>query len=46
MVAEAHTRLGPDATPERVLQELRAGGVETTIEEVRKAWPGAGPPAG
>ena len=39
MVTEAVTRLGPGATPEQVLQDLRACGVEVTTDEVRKAWP-------
>ncbi|MBX9626162.1 MAG: hypothetical protein K2X82_20355 [Gemmataceae bacterium] len=38
MVLESRTRMGPDATPEAVADELRAGGVETTAEAVRQVW--------
>jgi hypothetical protein len=42
LVIESHTRLGPNATPERVVEDLRAIGVETTVEEVRGLWPEGG----
>jgi hypothetical protein len=42
LVLEAHARLGPKATPEQVANELRCGGVETTVEEVRSLWPEGG----
>lgn len=38
LVIEAHARLGPDATPERIVEELKAGGVDTTAEAVRQVW--------
>jgi hypothetical protein len=38
MVIEARTRLGPEATPERVAEELRAGGVETDADAIRQVW--------
>lgn len=38
MVIEARTRLGPDATPERVAAELKAGGVDATADAIRQVW--------
>lgn len=38
MVIEARDRLGKDATPERVADELRAGGVGASLEDVRTCW--------
>jgi hypothetical protein len=37
-VTESKLRLGHEATPEKVAEELRAAGVEVTAEEVRRAW--------
>lgn len=42
LVVETHTRLGPNATPERVAEELRKQGIDTTAEEVRSLWPESG----
>ena len=42
LVLETHARLGPKATPEQVVDELRCGGVEATVEEVRSLWPEGG----
>ena len=42
LVIETHTRLGPNATPERVAEELRQRGINTTVEEVRSLWPEGG----
>ena len=38
MVLEARTRMGPDATPEQVAEELKAGGLDTDLESVRAVW--------
>ncbi|MBX9582999.1 MAG: hypothetical protein K2X87_22060 [Gemmataceae bacterium] len=38
LVLEARTRIGPDATPEQVAEELKAGGVDTDVESVRAVW--------
>lgn len=38
MVLETRTRMGPDATPERVARELQDRGVDTTIDAVRNVW--------
>jgi hypothetical protein len=37
-VTECKLRLGHEATPEKVAEELRAGGVEVSEEEVRRVW--------
>jgi hypothetical protein len=42
LVLETHMRLGPNATPEQVANDLCARGVETTAEEVRSLWPEGG----
>ena len=38
MVLEARTRMGAACTPEEVLAELRARGVEVTEDQVRQFW--------
>ncbi len=38
LVLEARARLGPDATPERVAEEVRAYVPRVTDEEVRQLW--------
>ncbi len=39
LVLEARARLGPEATPERVTEEVRTHGVPgVTVEEVRQLW--------
>jgi hypothetical protein len=39
LVLEARTRLGPDATPEAVADDLRARGVpDVGVSEVRQLW--------
>lgn len=38
MVIEARARMGPEATPEKVAEELKAGGVDTTADAVRQLW--------
>jgi len=38
MVLETRTRMGPDATPERVARELQDRGVDTTVDAVRNVW--------
>lgn len=45
MVIEARTRMGAAATPEKVAEELRAGGVDTTADAIRQVW-GEGPAGG
>lgn len=42
LVVETHTRLGPNATPERVTEELRSRGIDTTVAEVQSLWPEGG----
>jgi hypothetical protein len=38
-VLEARTRLGPEATPDEVAEDVRAHGLDTvTVEEVRDVW--------
>ena len=38
-VLEARVRLGPDATPEAVADDLRAHGLpDVTVDEVRQLW--------
>jgi hypothetical protein len=39
LVLEARCHLGPSATPEAVVIELRNHGVKTTVEDVRELWP-------
>jgi len=39
LVLEARCHLGPTATPETVVIELRNHGVETTVEDVLQLWP-------
>ena len=39
LVLEARVRLGPDATPEQVADDVRAQGFpEVTVEDVRQLW--------
>jgi hypothetical protein len=39
LVLEARARLGPDATPEAVADDLRARGVpDVGVDEVRQLW--------
>jgi hypothetical protein len=39
LVLEVRTRLGPEATPEQVTEEVRANGIpEATVEQVRQLW--------
>ncbi len=42
MVIEAHSRLGPDCSPEQVAGELQQRGLEVTVDEVRAVWPPGG----
>ena len=42
LVLEARCHLGPTATPETVVIELRNHGVEATVEDVRELWPEGG----
>lgn len=42
LVCETHARLGPQATPQQVADELRRQGVETTVEDVKACWPEGG----
>jgi hypothetical protein len=39
LVLEARCHLGPTATPETVVIELRNHGVEATVEDVQQLWP-------
>jgi hypothetical protein len=39
LVLEARCHLGPTATPDEVVAELRRHGVETSPEQVRQVWP-------
>ena len=46
LVLEARAHLGPNATPEAVVIELRNNhGVEATPHDVRELWPGDDMPA-
>ena len=46
LVLEARAHLGPNATPEEVVVELRtAHGVEATPHDVRELWPSDNAPA-
>lgn len=36
LVLEARNRLGPDATPEQVIAELRSGGVDASPDEIAR----------
>lgn len=38
LVIETRARLGPTATPEQVLADLKARDIDTTLEEVRSLW--------
>jgi len=38
LVLESRARLGPEATPERVAEDVRAQIPEVTVEEVRQTW--------
>ena len=38
LIMEARGRLGPDAVPEDIVEELRAAGVEVTETKVRELW--------
>lgn len=42
MVLEAHARLGPQATPQQVCDELKARGVDTCVDDVKACWPESG----
>ena len=38
MVTEARGRLGPDSTAEQVLAELKARGLDVTLDDVKSGW--------
>lgn len=42
LVCETHARLGPQATPQQVCDDLKAQGVKTTVEDVKACWPEGG----
>ena len=42
MVCGAHVRLGPQATPEQVADELKARGIDTCLDDVKRCWPEGG----
>lgn len=42
LVCEAHARLGPQATPQQVCDELTKRGVRTTADAVTACWPEGG----
>jgi hypothetical protein len=42
LVLETHTRLGPQATPQQVADDLKARGIDTTADAVRQCWPEGG----
>ena len=39
LVLEARTHLGPTATPDTVVLELRNHGVEAPVDDVEQLWP-------
>ena len=41
-VLESKLRMGADATPAAVAEEIRAAGVEVTEDDVRKVWDARG----
>ncbi|MBN9521263.1 hypothetical protein J0H58_22535 [bacterium] len=42
MVLETHTRLGPQATPQQVTDDLNSQGVDATLEDVKACWSESG----
>ncbi len=42
LVCETHARLGAQATPQQVCDDLRAQGVKTDVESVKACWPESG----
>ena len=42
LVCETHVRLGADATPDDVANDLKARGIDTCVEDVKQCWPEGG----
>ena len=42
LVCETHARLGANATPEDVANDLKGRGIDTCVDDVKQCWPEGG----